>query len=87
MKFNAKNEAIRRRNGQDNLNAEECEEFAYSPSFNTVGIRNSIEQTYGIFNTSYPHYTTHDKPKVLINDWVSVGISRSFGERGKRRFH
>ena len=85
-KFNAKREAINRRNGQDNLNAEEFAEFAYSPSFNTVGIRHETSQEYRIFNIYYPHYTNHTQTRTVINDWVSVGISYSIGEHGQRRF-
>jgi len=82
--FNAKREAISRRNGQDRLNNDEHFEVAYSPSFNTVGCRHEPSAFFLIFNTSYPHYGI---AKEKIKDWVSVGVSYSTGEKGKRRFH
>lgn len=72
----AKREAVSRRKMQDNMNGpgEGCE-FAYSPSFMTVGMRNVEEEegsVFRVFNVGYPH---HGIDKHLITDWVSVGIS------------
>jgi hypothetical protein len=78
-----KQEAIRRRNDQDNNNAEEDMEFAYSPSTGAVGCRLHGGARFGVFNVNYPMYGKSE----MVADWISVGVARAIGERGKRRFH
>ena len=68
--FNAKSEALMRKQENNYLNAEECFELAYSPTFNTVGCRWSEDQSFKIFNIYYPYYGSSE----LVTDWISVGV-------------
>jgi len=78
--MNAKQEATRRMKNNDGLNAigGQCE-WAYSPSKNTVGMREAgTESPYRIINVNYPFYGNAN----LVDDWISVGT-----EKPKKNWH
>lgn len=69
--MSAKSVANRRRTENNYLNREECCEWAYSPKYNTVGMRWDPTTSFRIINIYYPMFGQSDK----VTDWVSVGVS------------
>lgn len=68
MKWDARREAIRRRNDQRGLNDSE---YAYSPGTGAVGMRWDEDSIFRVFNVNYPMYKRNEQ----VRDWVSVGTA------------
>jgi hypothetical protein len=64
--FDAQAEANARLKENQSINDAE---FAYSPRYNTVGIRWDESHPFRIFNIRYPMYGY----SAYVSDWISVG--------------
>ena len=65
-------EALRRRKDNARLNPlGQCIQFAYSPTFNTVGCKwedERPESGFRIFNVHYPMFGRSEE----VNDWIAL---------------